>query len=122
MNRRLREKALAEWRGLPQKPPREDRTVSAGDAVRKAMQSLGLKERLQEAEVLQFWKETVGDFIASHSCTPTGSKDGILWMCRWSSNAVHYELDRIWKPQILKKLKERFGTKVVRAIQFRVGG
>ena len=43
MDRRLREKALAEWRGLPQKRPREDRTVSAADAVKKVMEGLGLK-------------------------------------------------------------------------------
>jgi predicted nucleic acid-binding Zn ribbon protein len=120
MDRRLREKALAEWRGLPQKKPREDRTMSAADAVKKVMEGLGLKERLQEAEVLQFWKDTVGEFIASHSA-PSRLKDGILYV-QVVQPAVHYELDRIWKPQILKKLKERFGTRVVRAIQFRVGG
>ena len=120
MDRHLREQVLREWRGLQQKPPRPDRTVSAADAVKKAMESLGLKDRLQEAEVLQFWKETVGDFIAGHSC-PSRLRDGILYV-QVIQPTVHYELDRVWKPQILKKLKKRFGTKVIREIRFRMGG
>jgi predicted nucleic acid-binding Zn ribbon protein len=120
MNRHLREQILAEWRGLPQKPPRADRTVSAADAVLKVMQSLGLNERLREAQVLQCWKDIVGEFIAEHSC-PSRLRDGILFV-QVVQPTVHYELDRIWKPQILKKLKARFGARVIREIRFRTGG
>lgn len=120
MNRRMREKILAEWRGLSQKPPPPDRTVSAGDAVEKLMQTLGLKERLQEAQVLDVWKEIVGEFIAGHS-VPTRLRDGVLYV-QVIQPSVHYELDRILKPEILKRLKARFGAKTIREIKFRVGG
>jgi len=119
MDRKLRDKVLSEWRGLPQKTPRPDRTISAADGLQKLMQGLGLNERLQEEQVLQLWKEIVGDFIASHS-SPTKLKGGILYV-QVLQPTVHYELDRIWKPQILKKLKKRFGAKVIREIKFRVG-
>lgn len=119
MKRRLREQVIAEWRGLPQKTPRPDRTVSAAEGLQKVMQNLGLGERLREAQVLQCWRETVGDFIAEHSC-PSKLKDGVL-IVQVLQPTVHYELDRVWKPQILKKLKARFGAKIIREIRFRVG-
>lgn len=119
MNSHLREHVLAEWRGPLQKPPRADRTVSSADAVQKVMRSLGLNERLHEVQVLQCWKEIVGDFIAGHSC-PSRLRDGILFV-QVVQPTVHYELDRIWKPQILKKLKARFGAKTIREIRFRTG-
>lgn len=120
MNRQLREKILAEWRGLPQRPPPPDRTVPLGEGLKKVMQGLGLNERLNEAQVLQCWKEIVGEFIAGHSC-PSRLKDGVLYV-QVIQPAVLYELDRELKPQILKKLKKQFGTKVIRDIRFKTGG
>jgi predicted nucleic acid-binding Zn ribbon protein len=120
MNRQLREKILAEWRGLPQKPPQPDRTVSVAEGLKKVMHGLGLDERLHEAQMLQCWKEIVGEFIAGHSC-PTRLKDGVLYV-QVIQPAVLYELDRELKPQILKKLKKQFGGKVIREIRFRTGG
>jgi len=34
--------------------------------------------------------------------------------------ALHYELEQVSKMEILRKLKKRFGTKVIRDIRFRV--
>ena len=83
------------------------------------MQRLGLKERLHEAEVLEAWSTMVGDFIAAHSC-PTNLRDGVLYV-RVLQPALHYELDQISKPLILRKLKQRFGSRTIREIKFRVG-
>ncbi len=120
VNRQLREKVLAEWRGLPQKMPRADRTVPVAEGLKKVMQGLGLAERLNEAQMLQCWKEVVGEFIAGHSC-PSRLKDGVLYV-QVIQPAVLYELDRDLKPQILKKLKKQFGAKVIREVRFRAGG
>jgi hypothetical protein len=35
--------------------------------------------------------------------------------------ALHYELEQISKPEILRKLKQRFGGKIIRDVRFRVG-
>jgi oligoribonuclease (3'-5' exoribonuclease) len=32
--------------------------------------------------------------------------------------SVRYELDRTWKPEIIRKLREQFGEKVIRDIKF----
>ena len=115
----LRARVLAEWRGLPEPAERPDRAVAIGDAVRKMMAGLGLKDRLHAEEVLRAWHEVVGEFVAKHSA-PQQLKDGVLTV-RVLQPTVHFELDRFWKPKILAKLKERFGKSAVREIKFRVG-
>lgn len=115
----IRERVLTEWRGLPQRQPPPDRTVSVGAMLDTVMRKLGLSERVSEAQILGAWREIVGDFIAEHSC-PSRMSDGILYV-QVIQPTVHYELDRVWKPQIVKKLKARFGSKTIRDVRFRVG-
>jgi hypothetical protein len=38
-----------------------------------------------------------------------------------AQSALHYELEQISKIEILRKLKQRFGSKTIRDIRFRVG-
>jgi predicted nucleic acid-binding Zn ribbon protein len=119
MNAALRAAAIAEWRGLPDKMPRPDKWQSAGDVLPNLMQQLGLKERLHEGEVIDAWNEIVGEFIASHS-TPVSLKAGTLYV-RVLQPALHYQFETISKADILRKLKQRFGTRVIRDVRFRVG-
>jgi predicted nucleic acid-binding Zn ribbon protein len=117
--KQLRAVALAEWRGQPEFVERADRTTTAAEAVRKVMESLGLTERLKSEEVLATWNEIVGEFFAKHSA-PRGLKDGILFISVLQPT-VHFELDRVWKRDILAKFKKRFGARTVRDIKFRLG-
>lgn len=115
----LRERVLAEWRGLSQKPSRPDRTIRIDDALQKTLGELGLNERLRESQILAAWREVVGNFIADHSC-PDRLRAGVLQV-RVLQPTVHYELDRTCRADILKKLKTRFGRNVVRDVRFRIG-
>jgi len=115
----IRARVLSEWRGYAEPYERPDRTTLAGDAVRKLMQSLGLADRLHSNDVLAAWKDIVGDFFALHS-SPQRLKDGILYV-HVLQPTVHFELDRVWKREIVEKLKKRFGSRVVREVRFRVG-
>lgn len=83
------------------------------------MQRLGLKERLHETEVIEAWTDTVGLFIAAHSA-PVALREGILYV-RVLQPALHYELEQVSKAGILRKLKQRFGAKIIRDVRFRVG-
>lgn len=116
---KLRARALAEWRGLPQTPLAADRTVPVADAIGKLMQSLGLQERLRAEAVLGAWREIVGEFVSKHS-TPRQLKDGVLTVSVLQPT-MHFELERNWKREILAKLKQRFGARAVREIKFRIG-
>jgi predicted nucleic acid-binding Zn ribbon protein len=115
----LRARVLAEWRGLPEVPFVRDTAKPITEPLTKLMATLGLKDRLKEEEVLRAWGEIVGDFISKHS-TPLRLKDGVLTV-RVLQPTVHYELDRVWKRELLDRLKKRFGTRLVRDLKFRVG-
>src|SRR6266705_2665106 len=119
MNSSLRSAVIAEWRGLPDRKMQADRWRSPAELVPKLMQRLGLRERLRETEVIDAWSKIVGEFIAAHSA-PVALRDGILYV-RVLQPSLHYELERIAKTEILRKLKRRFGGKTIRDVRFRVG-
>src|ERR1700736_5335137 len=115
----LRDTVIAEWRGLSEFKPRPDRWRAAGDFLPALMKKLGLRERLHETEVMETWAPIVGGFIAVHSA-PVALRDGVVYV-RVLQPALHYELEQISKPEILRKLKQRFGARTIRDIRFRLG-
>ena len=115
----LRAAVIREWRGLPEKKARPDKWETSGVLLPKLMQKLGLKERLRESEMIDAWSSIVGEFIAAHS-TPAALRDGVLYV-RVLQPSLHYELERVAKTQVLRKLKVRFGGKTIRDIRFRLG-
>src|SRR6516162_2829587 len=119
MSPSFREKVIAEWRGLREKSLVRERWQSTGDVLPKLMRRLGLHERLQETEIIEAWAKIVGDFIAAHS-TPVALRDGVLYV-RVLQPALHYELEPVSKMDILRKLKQRFGSKTIRDLRFRIG-
>lgn len=116
---KLRARVLAEWRGLPQTPLSVDRAVPVADAVDKLMKTLGLQDRLKAEAVIAAWKEVVGEFVAKHSA-PRQLKEGVLYVSVLQPS-LHFELERVWKRDIVDKLKKRFGPKIVRDVKFRIG-
>ena len=119
MNTAFREAVIAEWRGLPGRTARPERCQTTAELLPKLIQKLGLGERLRETEIMQAWTTLVGEFIAAHSC-PISLRDGILYV-HVLQPALHYELEQVSKIDILRKLKQRFGGKVIRDVRFRVG-
>ena len=119
MNPALRTAVIAEWRGLPEKKLAHNRWAAPTDLLPKLMQRLGLKERLHETEVQEAWSKIVGEFIAAHSA-PVALRQGILYV-RVLQPALHYELEQVAKTEVLRKLKQRFGGKIIRDVRFRVG-
>jgi predicted nucleic acid-binding Zn ribbon protein len=119
MNPALRAHVIAEWRGLPEKSLPRDRWHAVAELLPGLMNRLGLKERLHETEVMQAWSKIVGEFIAAHSA-PVALREGVLYVGVLQP-ALHYELEQVSKIHILRKLKQRFGGKVIRDVRFRVG-
>ena len=115
----LRNRAIAEWRGYAEPRPLMERVQPLSALIGKTMQGLGLGELVRESEVLEAWKEIVGDYLALHS-SPSKLKDGVLYV-RVMQPAIHFDLERILKPQLIEKLKKRFGARVVRELRFRLG-
>jgi predicted nucleic acid-binding Zn ribbon protein len=115
----LRGQAISEWRGYTEPRPLLDGVQALSGSIAKALAGLGLGSRVQEAEVLQAWADIVGAFIAAHSA-PSRLKDGILYVGVLQPT-IHFELERVWKPEIIRKMKARFGARVVRDVRFRLG-
>jgi predicted nucleic acid-binding Zn ribbon protein len=108
-------RVIREWRGLPGEP-RPDRAAPIGDLLGIILPKLGLDARIKEADIQASWKGIVGEFIAQHS-QPDRLVAGTLHI-RVMQPSVRYELDRTWKPVIIRKLREQFGEKMVRDIKF----
>jgi predicted nucleic acid-binding Zn ribbon protein len=119
MHAALRAAVIAEWRGLPEAKVKSDSWRSPNELLPKLMEQLGLAERLRESEVMSAWKQIVGDFIAAHSA-PVSLREGVLYV-RVLQPALHYQFETISKSEILRKLKQRFGGKIIKDIRFRVG-
>jgi predicted nucleic acid-binding Zn ribbon protein len=115
----VRARVLAEWRGLPEVPFTRHTAKAVGGLVAKWMAELGLEERLREEEITRAWAEIVGPFVAKHSA-PHSLEKGVLTV-RVLQPTVHYELDRVFKPKLLEKLKTRFGASKIRELKFRLG-
>ena len=114
----LRRRALREWRGLDEPRVKADRCAPVAVLLQKILPKLGLSDRLSEQQISEVWKEVVGDFLAIHSL-PVALSAGVLPV-QVIQPSVRYELDRTWKREILGKLQERFGKKVVRDVRFRM--
>ncbi len=111
----LRKRVLREWRGLPSETP-PDRQVVIADVLTKVITKFGLHTRIKQEEIVATWNEMVGDFLAAHS-EPQQLSHGILSV-RVIQPTIRYELDRVWKKEVLKKLQARFGSKLIRDIRF----
>ena len=118
MNPRMRARVIAEWRGLPEIPFPRDTAQPINAVVAQVIAGLGLDGRMREEEILSGWKSVVGDFVALHSA-PQRLVEGVLYV-RVLQPSMHFELERTWRPEILKKLKQRFG-RAIRDVRFRVG-
>ncbi|MDD5199936.1 MAG: DUF721 domain-containing protein [Terrimicrobiaceae bacterium] len=114
ISKSLRRLAIEEWRGLPEKL--EGRPVVAvAEAIRSLVTRLGLTERINENDILAAWREVVGEFLAEHS-RPSRLVNGVLHV-EVMQSSVRYELDRTWRPEILRKLQARFGRNAVKDIR-----
>jgi hypothetical protein len=114
ISKSLRRFVVEEWRGLPEKT--EGRPlVFVSDAILQLVGKLGLRERINEEDILAEWRSIVGDFLAQHS-RPARLVNGVLHIETMQSS-VRYELDRTWRPEILRRLHERFGKSAVKDIR-----
>jgi len=112
---RLRRQVIEEWRLLPEPRDPLARCVKASDAMGGILQRLQFAEEI--SRVASVWKELVGDFLAENS-QPTSLKDGVL-LVQVVQPTLRYELDRALKPQLLQRLREAFGEKLIKEIRFR---
>ena len=117
----LRTRVLREWAPFANHDRHLDQSRAGGLAalVPSVMQSLGLKQRLEQSQVFYLWPQIVGSDIAKHA-QPVALRNQTLIL------AVDHpiwlqELKRFHKPLLLQKVQQAIGKTAVKDIVFRIG-
>ena len=92
---------------------------SLGSIMGSLLKDLGLEERVKVGRLFSLWDEIVGEQVARHA-RPVEYRRGILVVSVDSSTWLA-ELSQYMKPEILKKLRSRAGSLVIKDIKFRMG-
>ena len=114
----IHDELMQEWLGC-EKPTSLGRNISAAaDWVDNILKSQFFAESLNEEEVKAAWKDIAGDFIGSNT-EPVSVKEGNL-VLRVTQPAMKFHLEQM-KPELLKKIKARFGAGKIKSIRFNLG-
>ncbi|MDH4069295.1 MAG: DUF721 domain-containing protein [Ignavibacteria bacterium] len=88
---------------------------SIGSALQSLFRQLGMTKRIQQFDVLNSWESIVGEKIASVT-TPRRIVNGVLFVdvktASWRNELA------LRKNQILEKVRQHAGKKLVRDIRF----
>ncbi len=90
--------------------------IPLAEILQRLAAKTGLDKKLQEASVLEYWKEIVGE-TAAKSCIVQRIEHGKLHV-HCTSSVWRTEL-QLRKEDIIRRLNERVGTEVVREIIFK---
>ncbi|MCB1227849.1 MAG: DUF721 domain-containing protein [Verrucomicrobiales bacterium] len=123
MNRgsRLQERKralLSAWRRAPEPPPPLPPARGVDQLLRQVLVDLKLEDRAHLEEVLEVWREVVGDFLFDATRPDTLTR-GTLTV-RLLQPAVHHAL-MMEKPRILNRLRQRLAHVGVKDLRFRHG-
>ncbi len=109
---------ISAWRGAPEPPLVDLPARRAGDLLGPILQQCGLAERARLEEVLEVWREIVGDMLFQHT-RPDAVVRGTL-VVRLLQPAVHHALT-LEKPRILARLRERLSRAGIKDLRFQHG-
>jgi len=114
----IHEDLMREWLGCDKPDDLRANVSSAAAWVDGILKSQFFADGLNEEEVKAAWKEIAGDFIGANT-EPVSVKEGHL-VLRVTQPAVRFHLEQL-KPELLKKIQDRFGKGKVRSIRFNLG-
>ena len=92
---------------------------SLGEALPRALKSLGISRRTREAQALWLWPQVIGPHLAGESRALRLSGGTLLVSASSSALAHQLHLERtMW----IERLNEAIGATAVREIRFRQSG
>lgn len=115
---RHRHALISAWRGAPEPALVNLPARQVGDLLAPILQQCGLGERARLEQVLEAWREIVGDMLFQHT-RPDAVVRGVL-VVRLLQPAVHHALT-MEKPRLLERLRARLGSSGIRDIRFKHG-
>ena len=114
----MRHRLVAAWRGVADGPVITLPTLNEADLAPKIVAAAGLADRVKLEDVLDAWKDIVGDLLFKHT-RPDSMERGILTV-RLTQPSAHHAL-MLEKPKILKRLQTQLPKAKIRDIRFRHG-
>lgn len=109
---------MREWLGCDEPDDLSANISRAGAWVDDILRKQFFAESLDEDEVKAVWKELAGEFIGAHT-EPVSVKEGNL-VLRVTQPAMRFHLEQM-KPELLRKIKERFGVEKIKSVRFTLG-
>src|SRR6202165_1451892 len=110
----------ASWSARPCSGSRKGGSMrSIGEALPKALKSLGISRRTREAQALWLWPQLVGEHLP-HETSALKLTGGTLWVSA-SSPALAHQL-HLERSILIERINERIGAPAVREIRFRQAG
>jgi predicted nucleic acid-binding Zn ribbon protein len=114
----IHEELMSEWLGCEKPLGLNENITAAADWIDSILKKQFFAESLNEEDVKTAWKEVAGDFIGANT-EPVSVKDGHL-VLRVTQPAMRFHLEQL-KPELLRKIKERFGKDKIKSIKFSLG-
>ena len=117
-----RERVLAAWHGVDLAPLEKAAAHSeraAADILPAVMRGLRLDRRRAEAEIVKVWNSAMDPNITAHA-QPIGIRNGTVFVTV-DSNVWLSEILRYRRREILDRLRNSFGSEMVKKISYRVG-
>ena len=114
----MRHRLVAAWRGVADGPVITLPTLNVADLAPKIVAAAGLADRVKLEDVLDAWKDIVGDLLFKLT-RPDSMERGILTV-RLTQPSAHHAL-MLEKPKILKRLQTKLPGAKIRDIRFRHG-
>ena len=114
----IHDQLMREWLGCEKPDDLSANITRAGAWVDDILRKQFFAESLDEDEVKAVWKELAGEFIGAHT-EPVSVKEGNL-VLRVTQPAMRFHLEQM-KPELLRKIRERFGTEKIKSVRFTLG-
>ncbi len=92
-----------------------DTPVAIADVLTEMLKSVGLEKALKEYSIISDWKAIVGEKIAGHA-EPMEIKDGMLFL-KVENSVWRNQLFSL-KGEMLKKINQYAGKKIIRSIYY----
>ena len=118
-SRRIRARVLSEWRGVRAERNTSQFEHQLTDLLPGIVRSIGIKDKIDEETITAEWRALVGQFLGTNS-RPVRLNNRVLTIAVLDSS-LYYVLSQQMKKDLLGKVRERFGTRMVRDLHFTVG-
>ncbi len=114
----MRARILREFRGVGEPLDLSQNVSKAGDLLAGILQSLQLREGIEESRLREAWHDVAGEFVARQT-EPVALRQGVLTL-RVLQPSMRFHLEQS-RTQLLKRLQQCLGPGTIREVRLTIG-